>query len=72
MQDFKDLHGNSIERLKFSVIALIWLKGKDRNVIGCNDEKNPVHGDFIIGEIKFYHLMHSQALSPRLCEMGHQ
>ena len=37
MHDFKDLHGNSIERLKFSVLALIWLKGKDRNVLGCND-----------------------------------
>ena len=39
MRDFKDLHGNSIERLKFSVLALIWLKGKDRNVLGCNDGK---------------------------------
>ena len=39
MRDFKYLHGNSIERLKFSVLALIWLKGNDRNVLGCNDGK---------------------------------
>ena len=39
MKDFKDLHGNSMERLKFSVLALIWLNGKDRNVLGCNDGK---------------------------------